>query len=90
MVTSRREVEQAVGRVIRKIDPNVRPMIYDFTDMLPSFVNQGYNRRKLYKKMGFEIKIIETKNGEIINTIQSEETNKLKECIDDVECEFID
>jgi len=90
MVTSRREVEQAVGRVIRKIDPNVRPMIFDFTDMLPSFVNQGYNRRKLYKKMGFEIKIIETKNGEIINMIESEEINKLKECINDVECEFID
>jgi superfamily II DNA or RNA helicase len=90
MVTSRREVEQAVGRVIRKIDPNVRPTIYDFTDMLPSFVNQGYNRRKLYRKMGFEIKIIETKNGEIINMIQSDEINELKECVDDVECEFID
>jgi len=90
MVTSRREVEQAVGRVIRKIDPNVRPMIYDFTDMLPSFVNQGYNRRRLYKKMGFEINIIETKNGEIINTIQSEEVNELKKLNEDVECEFID
>lgn len=92
MVTARREVEQAVGRVIRKIDPNVRPTIYDFTDMLPSFVNQGYNRRKLYKKMGFEINIIETKDGEIINTIQCNEMNQLKKMNDeaDAECEFID
>jgi superfamily II DNA or RNA helicase len=90
MVTARREVEQAVGRVIRKIDPNVRPTIYDFTDRLPSFINQGYNRRKLYKKMGFEINIIETKDGEIINEIKSECSNKVNECMDDAECEFID
>ena len=30
------------------------------------------------------------KNGEIINMIQSDEINELKECVDDVECEFID
>jgi superfamily II DNA or RNA helicase len=90
MVTARREVEQAVGRVIRKIDPNVRPMIYDFTDRLPSFINQSYNRRKLYKKMGFEINIIETKDGEIINEIKSECSNKVNESVDDAECDFID
>lgn len=66
MVTSRGKVEQSVGRVIRKIDPNVRPLIYDFTDQLPCFVNQGYQRRRLYKKLGFEISIIEM-NGEVIN-----------------------
>jgi superfamily II DNA or RNA helicase len=93
MVTSRREVEQAVGRVIRKIDPNVRPTIYDFTDQLPSFVNQGYNRRRLYRKMGFEINIIETKDGEIINEIKLNEINNVKQnCSDDNEDndEFID
>jgi len=65
MVTSRKEVEQAVGRIVRKVDPNIRPTIYDFTDQLPFFVNQGYSRRRLYKKKGFEIKIIDVINNEI-------------------------
>ena len=75
MVTSRREVEQAVGRVIRKINPDIRPLIYDFTDQLPSFVNQCIHRRKLYRKMGFEIKITEVKNNIII---REELLNELK------------
>ena len=66
MVTSRKEVEQAVGRVIRKINPDLRPLVYDFTDQLPSFVNQGVHRRKLYRKMGFEVKITEVKNNVIV------------------------
>ena len=92
MVTSRREVEQAVGRVIRKIVPNVRPLIYDFTDQLPSFVRQGYNRRKLYRKLGFEIKIIEVKNNEIINEVAISEINNIKETVktENQDCEFID
>ena len=92
MVTSRREVEQAVGRIIRKIDPLVRPTIYDFTDMLPSFVRQCNNRIKLYKKMGFEIKTIEVKENEIIG--ESEVTynsNKNEDIIEtDGKVEFLD
>ena len=59
MVTSRREVEQSVGRILRKINPNIRPLIYDITDTLPVFLNQCSNRKKFYKKMGFEINILE-------------------------------
>jgi superfamily II DNA or RNA helicase len=66
MTTPRSEVQQAVGRVVRKIDPNVPPTIFDITDMLPSFIGQGKKRIKLYKKMGFEIKMIEVKENEII------------------------
>jgi superfamily II DNA or RNA helicase len=68
MVTSRREVEQSVGRILRKINPNVRPLIYDFTDLLPSFISQGENRKKLYNKMGFEIKLIQIENNIIISS----------------------
>ena len=85
MVTSRKEVEQAVGRVIRKIDPNTRPTIYDFTDQLPSFINQGKYRKQLYKKLGFEIKTIDVKENEIISEIEDESfINK------QIECDFID
>lgn len=96
MVTSRKEVEQAVGRIIRKIDPNIRPNIYDFTDQLPSFVNQGYSRRRLYKKMGFEIKIIDVNNNEIIHTKDLCEIKELSDVqpndtkVDNAEVDFID
>jgi superfamily II DNA or RNA helicase len=92
MVTSRREVEQAVGRVIRKIVPHVRPLIYDFTDQLPSFVKQGYHRRRLYKKMGFEMRIIEVKENEIVREIDLDETNDISRPapVDNDDCEFID
>ena len=91
MVTSRRSVEQSVGRIIRKIDPNVRPMIYDFTDMLPSFVSQGKARRQLYKKMGFEIKIIGVKDNEIFCEENLNEYNKPVEVYDNAEeIDFID
>jgi superfamily II DNA or RNA helicase len=92
MVTSRKEVEQAVGRVIRKVNPTVRPLIYDFTDQLPSFVNQGRNRRRLYKKMGFEIKITEVKNNIVIREELISELTNIKELnnVNNEICEFID
>ena len=91
MVTSRKEVEQAVGRVIRKVNPIIRPLVYDFTDQLPSFVNQCRHRRKLYKKMGFEIKIMEVKNNVIIREECVRELNNIKEVHSvNNDCEFID
>ena len=92
MVTSRKEVEQAVGRVVRKINPNIRPIIYDFTDELPSFINQGRHRKKLYRKMGFEIKITEVKNNEIIKVIECEEVEKINIItkVENEDCEFLD
>ena len=94
MVTSRKEVEQAVGRVIRKILPDIRPTIYDFTDQLPSFIRQGSNRRKLYKKMGFEIKIIDVKENIIIKQkdICIEDKNLEDKNLEDknITCDFID
>ncbi len=98
MVTSRKEVEQAVGRIIRKVDPNIRPTIYDFTDQLPCFVNQGYSRRRLYKKKGFEIKIIDVINNEIKKETDLSEINDINEIkinddnnnVDKTNIDFID
>jgi superfamily II DNA or RNA helicase len=92
MVTSRKEVEQAVGRVIRKINPNVRPLIYDFIDQIPCFVNQGRIRRRLYKKMGFEIKIIEVKDNIITREECISELSNIKEIINtnNNDCDFVD
>lgn len=59
MVTPRKEVEQAVGRILRKINLDIRPTIYDISDQLPSFIRQCSCRKKLYNNMGFEIKLHE-------------------------------
>ena len=77
MVTSRKEVEQAVGRILRKINPNIRPLIYDYTDQLPSFIRQNKSRKKLYNKMGFEIKVIDVVDNEIINEYDNNDYNDL-------------
>jgi len=84
MVTSRKEVEQAVGRILRKIDLNTKPIIYDFIDQLPSFINQGRTRIKYYNKMGFEVHITNIYNNEIIT-----KPNKIEISNND-ECDFID
>lgn len=49
MVTSRKEVEQAIGRIIRKIDPDIKPLVYDFNDLLPNFINQNKHRKNYIK-----------------------------------------
>jgi superfamily II DNA or RNA helicase len=67
MVTPRKEVEQAVGRITRRKDHPVQPLIIDMVDQLPSFVRQSDHRRRFYKKKGFIIKLIEVENNEIIN-----------------------
>ena len=73
MVTARKEVEQAVGRILRKINPNTRPLIYDFVDQLSGFINQGRVRKKMYNKMGFEIKISSYDNNELISTTKDKD-----------------
>ena len=96
MVTSRKEVEQAIGRVIRKIVPHIRPLIYDFVDQIPTFIRQGHYRRKLYKKMGFEIRIIEVKENEIIREIDLNDNNDVSNIksqstiVKNDDCDFVD
>ena len=72
MVTPRKEVEQAVGRITRKKDHPVQPLIIDLVDQLPSFARQSNYRRKFYNKKGFITKLIEVEENEIIN-----ETNEI-------------
>ena len=67
MVTPRKEVEQAVGRITRKKDHPVQPLIIDLVDQLPSFARQSSYRRKFYNKKGFITKLIEVDENEIIN-----------------------
>jgi len=88
MVTPRSEVEQTVGRILRKININIRPIIYDFVDQLPSFINQYKKRNKLYLNMGFEINYINCINNEIINN-EIVHNDNIDNDIND-NCDFID
>ena len=66
MATPRRNIEQSVGRILRKKVHNVQPLIVDIVDQLPSFNNQGMARRKFYKKLKYNIKLIDVEENEII------------------------
>jgi superfamily II DNA or RNA helicase len=79
MVTPRREVEQSIGRIIRRTDHTVQPLIIDIVDMLPCFVNQGIYRRKLYKKLNYKIEVYEIENSVIVSKIELNNTIDIKE-----------
>lgn len=65
MATPRREVEQSVGRIIRKIG-EVQPIVIDIVDQIPCFSRQGNHRRKFYKKRGYQMRLIDVEDNEII------------------------
>ena len=66
MATPRRNIEQSVGRILRKKDHVIQPLIVDIVDQLPSFNNQGMARRKFYKKLKYNIKLIDVEENEIV------------------------
>lgn len=66
MTTPRSQVEQAVGRIIRK-KTEVQPVIVDIVDELQSFKRQSFTRRNLYKKLKYKMKIFDVKDNEILS-----------------------
>ena len=69
MVTPRRNIEQSVGRILRRKDHPVQPLIVDIVDQLKSFVKQGMARRDFYRKNKYQLKLIDVED----NIIHSEE-----------------
>jgi len=80
MTTPRKEIEQTVGRILRKVH-EVQPIIVDIVDQLPSFSRQGMVRRKFYKNNNYVIKIYEVEENKIINIIDESEISKHKQII---------
>ncbi len=74
LATPRREIEQAVGRITRKADHPVQPLIIDIVDMLPCFVNQGIHRRKFYKKLQYNIEVYEVEDSKVVAKIDLNNT----------------
>ena len=67
LITSRKNVEQSVGRILRRTDHEVQPLIVDIVDNLKVFINQGYCRRRYYKSLKYNIELCDVKDNEIIN-----------------------
>jgi superfamily II DNA or RNA helicase len=80
MATARKEIEQTVGRILRK-QHEVQPIVVDIVDQLPSFSRQGMQRRKFYKTNNYVIKIYEVEENEIISVIDEVEIAKPKKII---------
>jgi len=53
--TPRSKIEQAVGRILRKQDADINPLVVDIIDELKQFKGQGYKRRKYYKELNYQI-----------------------------------
>jgi len=52
LTTSRKKVEQSVGRILRKQSGyDVQPLIVDIVDNIKQFKNQGSIRKRYYKKI---------------------------------------
>ena len=96
MVTPRRNIEQSVGRILRTKNHEVQPLIIDIVDQLNSFNNQGLARRKFYKKLQYNIRLIDVEENEIIGDEDISENigtaaDYVEEIADDFESiDFID
>ena len=84
MATPRRSIEQSVGRILRSKQNIIQPLIIDIVDMLPSMDKQGFHRRKFYKKLKYQIKLIDVEENEII----AEED--ISNCVIDTSDDLID
>ena len=88
--TSRRKIEQSVGRILRKQKGNykVDPLIIDIIDKIPTFTNQSYTRKAYYKKITKEKDMFTFKyeNGEIVK----EKKKVKKKVVEEKEELFVD
>lgn len=55
MLTPRTSIEQSVGRILRKQDKRINPLIIDLVDRLESLDKQGKRRIAYYKKKDYNI-----------------------------------
>jgi superfamily II DNA or RNA helicase len=82
MLTPRKEVEQIVGRITRKTDHPVQPIIIDMIDQLPTYNRQFNNRKKFYCKKDFSITLFEVEGHTITNEYNYENLKKSEIIID--------
>ena len=55
LASPKSDVEQSVGRILRKDHPGIEPLVIDLVDHWGPFENQYYKRRRFYRKMEYKI-----------------------------------
>jgi len=68
MTTPKSNIEQSVGRILRK-QHEIRPLIIDIKDNFKPFSNQFTKRKTFYKKCKYQMKEITIKSSNYVETI---------------------
>lgn len=80
LATSKGDIDQMVGRILRKEHTEKAPMIIDIADTFSSFGRQGEKRRVFYRKRGYKIFVYDIlDNIEVNRYIDDESGSKSKE-----------
>ena len=53
MATPKGNIEQSIGRVLRKDVYDIEPLVVDIVDNFSAFINQAKKRMTFYKKKGY-------------------------------------
>jgi len=90
MSTPRTNIKQSVGRILRKKNLLIQPLIIDYIDQLNSFVRQGESRKRFYRKLNYTIFQIDVEDNIILS--EEEITNKINKVltIESNDIDFID
>ena len=71
MSTSKSDITQSIGRILRQKHQDVTPLIIDFCDMFSIFSNQSKKRLKIYEKHKYQITNIYVNNCELQETVKT-------------------
>lgn len=77
MASPRRDIEQVAGRIVRCINKDIKPHIYDIVDSLPSFYRQGRHRQIMYFDLGFTIAGEGSKSSKYIDVYQKKSSHDM-------------
>lgn len=79
LATPRSNIEQSVGRIMRQKHNKYHPLIYDIVDALPSFTNQGFVRRRFYRKLDYKMTFIDVENNKIVKENKEHENTTVNQ-----------
>jgi superfamily II DNA or RNA helicase len=85
MTTPKTNIEQSVGRILRKTH-EIRPLIIDIKDNFRPFANQCTKRKTFYKKCKYEIYDMHVKTDDFEDTLEKNKNihNMTSNIIDDL------
>lgn len=63
MITSYCDVEQSVGRILRKFHKKINPLVVDFVDHCGNFQNHGKIRKKYYEEEDYTVEDLDLPLG---------------------------